>query len=110
MRTQHVHHLDREPAGVAELDRVAKVGREFRERAGKALIVALEGRRQLPQQRTELARLRERLDPIEQELDVPAALAQPLDVRQYRLTLTANVKSGGVSSAQRLTASRRGSR
>jgi len=67
---------------VPELDRVAKVGRELRERAGKALIVALEGRRQLPQERTELATLRKRLDPIEQELEVPAGLAQPLDVRQ----------------------------
>jgi hypothetical protein len=87
MRTQHVHHLGGEPARVAELDRMAEVGREFGERAGEALIVALEGRRQLPQQRAELARLRERLDPIEQKLQVAAGLAQPFDVRQVAADL-----------------------
>jgi hypothetical protein len=60
---------------VAELDRVAKITREFRERTGEAPVVALECRRQLPQQRPELARPYERLDPIEQELEVAAGLA-----------------------------------
>ena len=78
MRPQQLHDGLGEPAGVAELERMAEVARQLVERLGEALIVARERRRQLPQQRAELARVRERLDASEQQVEVPAGVGSRL--------------------------------
>jgi hypothetical protein len=42
-------------------------GGQLRERSCESIVVAAERRRELPQQRAELRRLVERLDPLEQQ-------------------------------------------
>src|SRR5688572_11362520 len=57
---QQLVHLVREPAGMAELERVT-ASRERLQRAREALVVAVEVGRQLPQHGAELRRADERL-------------------------------------------------
>src|SRR5437867_5187613 len=77
---QRVDVLD-EPAGVAELETVA-AGRDARERVGEPLVVAMKALRQLPEDRTELGRVDERLDSLVEALESLAEVGQALDVRQ----------------------------
>jgi hypothetical protein len=84
---QQLHHRPGEPTVVTELKRVPQRARQCLERLGEPLVVALEGRRQLPQQRPELARGNQRLDPRQQQIEMPRRLAQPLDVRHVATRL-----------------------
>jgi hypothetical protein len=52
---------------VPELDGVPQAGRKRRQCGREPLVVAAEGRRQLPEQRPELRRAQQRLDALEQE-------------------------------------------
>src|SRR3954454_22418080 len=77
-----------EPALVAKLEAVA-AGRQLGHSAGKQLVVALEVRRQLPDDGAELARLHERLDPLVVADHALADVAQAPDVRQLATGLDA---------------------
>ena len=61
VRPQELVDVLREPACVPELEGVA-AGRQRLERRGEEVVVALEVRRQLPEQRSELAGLAQGLD------------------------------------------------
>jgi hypothetical protein len=94
---QRVVHLVGEPALVPELEAVAP-RRQCREHVGEPAVVAPEVRRQLPEERAELRRVEQGLEPLED------------DGVMKRLILTANRKPSGLSSTQRRTASTFGSR
>src|SRR5581483_8159577 len=79
--TEQGGHLGREPARVTELHRVSKLRREARERGREAVVVAAERRRQLPQQRPELRRPKQRIDPVEEKRQVLVDVDETLDVR-----------------------------
>src|SRR5207249_964558 len=53
-----------------------------RERVGEPLVVAVEALRELPENRTELRRVDERLDPLVEALESLTEVGQTLDVRQ----------------------------
>src|SRR3954454_14052698 len=58
-----------EPRGMPELDAVPLFLWEAGERVTQPLVVALEGRRQLPEQRPHLRRAQQRLDPLVEALE-----------------------------------------
>src|SRR3954452_16835595 len=63
------------------------VRRERSERLGQARVVTGERRRQLPEERTELARVGERRDSLEQQREMNVDLAKPLHVRHVTADL-----------------------
>src|SRR4051794_7964073 len=81
------HHVGREPTLVPKLNSVPLPGRKIVERGGEPLVVALEGRRQLPEERPELRRAKQRLDPVVEDREVRRDLAQALDVRHVAADL-----------------------
>src|SRR5439155_20818966 len=82
-----------EPARVAELDAMPP-GRQPLECLRQSLIVASKGRRQLPQDGTELRRAYERLDPLVEALETQPEVAQPLYVGQVAARLDGEEKAG----------------
>ena len=77
---QELVHGVREPRRLAELERVA-TGRKVFERALQPVVVALERRRELPQDRCHLRRGDERRDPCVEEPLGLVQVAQPLHMR-----------------------------
>src|SRR4051794_9874109 len=72
-----------EPRWVPELDAMTLPSAfEARERVRESLVVALEGRRQLPEDRSHLRALAQRLDALVEAVEAFPELPQALDVRQ----------------------------
>src|SRR5205807_3773788 len=82
---QVVDRLD-EPACVPELEAMA-AGRKRLERSRQAFVVALEGRRELPEHGPELRRAYEWLDALVVARHPTAQIREPLDVRQVAARL-----------------------
>jgi len=76
----------REPALVTELEAVA-AGWQQRKRAAEAIVVALEVRGKLPDDRPKLARLDERLDALVVAPYALSEILEALDVRQVAACL-----------------------
>jgi len=74
-------HVGHEPALMPELETVATCGQTL-ERRCQAFVIALERPRQLPEHRSELGRVDERIEALVEELDPAGQLCQPLDVRE----------------------------
>src|SRR4051794_7174818 len=70
-----------EPRRVPELETVLLVARELRQRVREPFVVALERRRQLPEQRTHLRTAQHRFDAVVEALESETEILQPLDVR-----------------------------
>src|SRR5581483_6064010 len=81
-----------EPGLVAELERMPLAGRERFERRAQPVVIAREVRRQLPEERAELA---QRLDARTEARDGLAEIAQPLDVRDVARVLHGEAKAVG---------------
>src|SRR4051794_16688322 len=80
---QECIHLLVEPRGVPELEAMALTGAfETRERVRETVVVPLERRRQLPENRPHLRAPEERLDPLVEPVETLAELEQALDVCQ----------------------------
>src|SRR5262245_842917 len=79
--SEELVHRGLEPALVAELEAVA-LGWELAERLREQLVVALEVRWQLPDDRSELSRVDQRLHPLVVALDPLADVPEPPHVRE----------------------------
>src|SRR5436190_14604771 len=71
---ERVRVLD-EPGRVAELDAVAQLTWQQRERVREPFVVSAERRRELPEDRSELGGRQQRLDALEKTLEARAELA-----------------------------------
>src|SRR4029077_12875660 len=92
MPAKQLVHLGDEPALMPKFEGVTRL-RQLLERRAEAIVVALDARRELPQDRSHLRRVRERLDRLEIALRVPAHLAPPLDVRYLATPLDGEPKA-----------------
>jgi hypothetical protein len=86
MGAQEIVDVGREPALVAELEAVPPAWQRL-ERIRQPLVVAMEVRRQLPEDRAELRRPDERLDPLVEPFDPAAEVGEPPQVREVAARL-----------------------
>jgi len=93
VRTQQPVDRLGEPALVAELEAVAAGGQQ-RQRAAEAVVVALEVRGELPDDRPELARLDQRLDALVEATDPLGEVLEALDVREVAARLGGEHEAG----------------
>src|SRR5262245_35525727 len=79
MLAEQLIDLIREPALVAELERVP-ARRQFRQGVGESLLVTVEALRELPEDRSELVAVGEAVEALVEALGAPLDHSQALDV------------------------------
>src|SRR5665647_3414885 len=87
VRAQQCVDLLCEPARMAELEAVALLARQSCKRVREPLVVALERRWKLPEDRPHLRAVEQRLEPLGETLEPGAELEQALDVREVPRSL-----------------------